>query len=223
MRVLIVDDELSKLLQRELERQACQAEYTASAADALSRLSETAGEPCEVVLLDLDMPKVNGLELLKEVTEAGLDLDVIVITADGDEDKVMEAIYLGAIDYLRKPISLGELRTALFRIQQKRAAQGRRALKHRVLVVDDEEDLTARMKQELEKEGYEVAMAYDGLAGLEYFKNNHVDAVIADIRMPGMDGLEMLDQCRAINPDFVYIVITGFGDHEKAVKSLKLG
>ncbi|MCD5413187.1 MAG: response regulator, partial [Dehalococcoidia bacterium] len=191
MRVLIVDDEIEtgQLLQRELQRQGCEAEHSTTAADVLPRLSETAGEPCEVLLLNLDMPKVNGLELLKEVTEAGLDLDVIVITADGDEDKVMEAIHLGAIDYLRKPISLDELRTALFRIQQKRAAQVRKALKHRVLVVDDEKDLVARMKQELEREGYEVAVAYDGLQGLEYFNSNHVDAVIADIRMPGIDGL----------------------------------
>jgi signal transduction histidine kinase len=79
------------------------------------------------------------------------------------------------------------------------------------------------MKQELEKQGYEVAVAYDGLEGLENFKNNYVDMVIADIRMPRMDGLEMLDQCRTINPDFVSIVITGFGDHEKAIKSLRLG
>ncbi|MCL0056243.1 response regulator [Dehalococcoidia bacterium] len=225
MRVLIVDDEIEtgQLLQRELQRQGCEAEHSTTAADVLPRLSETAGEPCEVLLLNLDMPKVNGLELLKEVTEAGLDLDVIVITADGDEDKVMEAIHLGAIDYLRKPISLEELRTALFRVRQRRAAAGKEALKHRVLVVDDEKDLVARMKQELEKEGYEVAVAYDGLQGLEYFNSDHVDAVIADIRMPGIDGLEMLDQCRAINPDFVPIIITGFGDHEKAIRSLKLG
>ncbi|MBC8520614.1 MAG: response regulator [Methanomicrobia archaeon] len=95
-------------------------------------------------------------------------------------------------------------------------------MKHRVLVVDDEKDLCARIKRELDKEGYEVAVAYDGVEGLEYFKNNRVDAVIADIKMPGMNGLEMLEKCRAINPDFVPIIITGFGDHEKAITALRL-
>ncbi|MFW0859488.1 MAG: response regulator [Dehalococcoidia bacterium] len=231
MRVLSVNDEIEigKLLQRELERQGCEVEYTTST--ELIELIEFPSPPklnklgtrYDILLLDLDIIEVSGLELLQEIREAHVGLEVIVITRDGDEDKAMEAIGLGAIDYLHKPISLDELRTALFRIQQKRAAQGRMALKHRVLVVDDEKDLAARMNQELDREGYEMAVVYDGIAGLEYFRNNHVDVVIADIRMPGMDGLEMLDKCRAINPDFVSIVLTGFGDHEKAIKSLKLG
>ncbi|MCL0079805.1 response regulator [Dehalococcoidia bacterium] len=227
MRILILDDEIDvcKDIQRELRREGGEVEYTTSPTSVLTRLhsSKRAGEPYEVLLLNLDMPEVSGFELLREIGEAGLDLDVIVITRDGNGDKEMEAIRLGAIDYLRKPISMEELRTALFRVRQKQAAEGKKALKHRVLVVDDERDLAARIKQELEREGHEVAVAYDGLEGLEYFKNNHVDAVIADIRMPGIDGLEMLDECRAINPDFVPIIITGFGDHEKAIRSLKLG
>jgi signal transduction histidine kinase len=224
MRVLIVDDELSELVQRELERQGWAVDYTTTAADVLARLSERAGEPYDLLLLNLDMPEVSALEALEEIRGAHLDLDIIVITGyDGDEDKAIAAISLGAIDYLHEPISLDELRTALFRVRQKRAAEGKEAFQHRILVVDDEEDLSARIKRELEKQGYEVAVAYNGLEGLENFKNNYVDVVIADVRMSRIDGLEMLEQCRAINPDVVSIVITGFGDYQKAIKSLRLG
>ncbi|MGB7532241.1 MAG: response regulator [Halobacteriota archaeon] len=227
MKVLIVDDEeeICKWLQRELRKEGYEVDYTTSPVGVLEKLKEAKekGKAYELLLLDLRMPQMNGLELLKGIREARLGLDVVIITGYGDEDKAAEAIRLGAFDYLRKPISLGELRTAVFRVRQKRAEEEKKALKHRVLVVDDEPDLCERIKRELEKEGcYEVAVAYDGVEGLEYFKNNRVDVAIADIRMPRMDGLEMLDKCREITDDFVSIVITGYGDHETAIEALKL-
>jgi PAS domain S-box-containing protein len=94
---------------------------------------------------------------------------------------------------------------------------------HRILVVDDEKDLCAYLKRELEKEGYQVAVSYDGSDGLQYFKNNRVDVVISDIRMPELNGFKMLQECREISDDFVPIIITGFSDHENAIEALRLG
>ncbi|MCD6456948.1 MAG: response regulator [Methanophagales archaeon] len=227
MRVLVVDDEeeICKRLQGELRKEGYEVDYTTSSVGVSGKLKEAkkGGKAYELLLLDLRMPEVSGFEILKEIRKARLDLDVIIITGYGDEDKAVEAIHLGAIDYLRKPISLEELHTALFRVRKKRAGEEKKALKHRILVVDDEKELCARIKRELDKEGYEVAVAYDGIEGMEYFKNNRVDVMIADIKMPGVDGLEMLEKCRAINPDFVPIIITGFGDQEKAITALRLG
>ena len=227
MRVLVVDDEeeICKRLQGELRKEGYAVDYTTSSVGVPGKLKEAkkGGKAYELLLLDLRMPEVSGFEVLKEIRDARLDLDVIIITGYGDEDKAVEAIRLGAIDYLRKPISLEELHTALFRVRKKRAGKEKKALKHPILVVDDEKELCTRIKRELDKEGYEVAVAYDGIEGMEYFKNNRVDVVIADIKMPGMNGLEMLEKCRAINPDFVPIIITGFGDHEKAITALRLG
>ena len=227
MKILIVDDEIEicKRLKSELKREGCKVEYTTSSVDIITRLynAKTEGEPYELILLDLRMPKVSGFEVLKEIREAGLDLDAIIITGYGDQNKAIEAIHLGAIDYLRKPVSLEDLRTSIFHVKQKREKKKEKALKHRILVVDDEKDLCERVKRELGKEGYEVAVAYDGIEGLDYFSSNHVDAVITDIRMPRMNGLEMLEKCREIKPDFVSIIMTGFGDHEKAIASLRLG
>ncbi len=227
MKVLVVDDEegICKRLQQELRKEGYEVDYTTSPVGVLEKIKEAKekGKGYELLLLDLRMPQMNGFELLKQIREVYLDLDVIIITGYGDEAKATEAIRIGAFDYLRKPISMEELRTAVFRVRQKRAATEKKALKHRMLVVDDEPDLCERVKRELEKEGYEAAVAHDGFEGLEYFKNNRVDAVIADIRMPMMDGLEMLDKCREITDDFVSIVITGYGDHETAIEALKLG
>ncbi|MFH1082372.1 MAG: response regulator, partial [Pseudomonadota bacterium] len=227
MKVLIVDDEkdICKYLQRELRKEGCEVEYTTSPLDLIGRLSDAAkGEkPYELLLLDIRMPKRGGFELMKDIRDARLDPDVIIITGYGDEDKAIEAIHLGAVDYLRKPISLEELHTAIFRVEQKRARKQEQALIHSILVVDDEQELCARIKRELENERYQVGVGYDGAEGLEYFKNNRVDIVITDIKMPVMDGLEMLEKCREIRNNFRSIVITGFGDHEKAIRALKFG
>ncbi|MBU0482857.1 MAG: response regulator, partial [Proteobacteria bacterium] len=227
MRVLIVDDELEicQRLQRELQKEGYEVEYTTSPVGVLEKLknAEKEARAYALLLLDLRMPRVDGLSLLKEIREARLDLDVVIITGYGDEDKAIESIRLGAVDYLPKPISLDALHTVVFRVQQKRAVKEKRALEYSVLVVDDEKGLCARIKRELDKEGYRTAVAYDGAEGLDYFSHNRVDAAIVDIKMPHMSGLEMLEKCRQISDDFVSIIITGHGDHERAVQALQLG
>jgi two-component sensor histidine kinase/DNA-binding response OmpR family regulator len=228
MKVLIVDDEeeICKRLQRELQKGGYDVEYTTQPVGVVEKLREAKKKgrnyAFDLLLLDLRMPEIDGFTVLKEIREAELGLDVIIITGYGDvDDAIIESIRLGAIDYLKKPISFEELRTAIFRVQEKRAPGN--ILKYRILVVDDEKDLCALIKCELEKEGYDVAVAYDGVEGLDYFKNHRLDILLADIKMPRMSGLEMLERCRAINPDFVAIIFTGHGNFEKAIKALKLG
>ncbi|MFH1408845.1 MAG: response regulator, partial [Nanoarchaeota archaeon] len=227
MRVLIVDDEVGicQLLQRELHKEGHDVDYETSPVGVLEKLrnAKKGTGPYELLLLDIRMPQIDGLSLLQEIQEAQIDLDVIIITGHGDEDKAIEAIRLGAVDYLRKPISLEELHTAIFRVRQKKAEDAKSVLEHRILVVDDEKELCARLKSELKKEGYRVAVAYDGDEGLEYFKNNRVDLALVDIKMPRMSGLEMLKRCQIITDDFVSIIITGHGDHEAAIEALRLG
>ena len=227
MRVLIVDDEpgICRRLQQELQKEGCEVDYTTSAIGVLERLknAEQEGRDYTLLLLDLRMPKVDGFSLLKEIREARLGLDVVIITGYGDEDKAIESIRLGAVDYLPKPISLEALHTAVFRVQQKRAAEEKRDLEYSILVVDDEKELCERIKRELDKEGYRTAAAYDGVEGLDHFSRNRVDVAIVDIKMPRMSGLEMLKKCREITDDFVSIIITGHGDHEKAIQALQLG
>ena len=227
MKVLIVDDEegICRHLKNELQKEGHEVDYTISSSRVLEKLkdAEKGKNAYQLLLLDIKMPKVSGLELLKQIREVYIDLDIIIITGHGDEDTAIEAIQLGAVDYLLKPISLQALYTTTFRLQQKGSRERKEFLVPRILVVDDERELCVRIKRELEKEGYQVATAYDGVEALEYFKNTHVDVIISDIRMPRMDGLELLEKCKEITDNFIPIVITGFGDHEKAIASLRLG
>lgn len=227
MKALIVHDPIEsiELLNHELKREGADVKYATSGSNLLSRLhrSNTSGAPYDLLFLDLKISGLDFAHFVKQIGETPLDLDIIVIASPGNENQAIEAVHLGAIDYLIQPISLEAIRIALLRVRRRRAAGGKESFKHRILVVDDEKGLADRIKDDLDREGYDLAAAYDGLGGLEYFGNHRIDVVIADIKMPGMSGLEMVEKCRAINPDCVFIMITGFSDDEKAIKSLRLG
>ena len=69
--------------------------------------------------------------------------------------------------------------------------------KKRVLVVDDEPDFAGIVQQNLEKEGFEVEVAYDGDEGLEKIKANPPDAIVLDVMMPGKDGYQVCSELKA--------------------------
>src|SRR4030067_1647126 len=75
----------------------------------------------------------------------------------------------------------------------------------------------------LSNEGYHVATAPSGVAALEVLKRNDVDLMITDIKMPGMDGLELFEQVRKLNQDIVTVFITGHGTLDNAIESLMRG
>jgi DNA-binding response OmpR family regulator len=108
MNILVIDDEpeLLTLLSRVLERE----KYTVStAADGKQALEKIWDDTYDLVLLDIMLPHINGLEILKEMRSSGITTPVLMLTAKSDIDDKVLGLDLGADDYLAKPFSLAEL------------------------------------------------------------------------------------------------------------------
>ncbi len=93
----------------------------------------------------------------------------------------------------------------------------------KILVIDDEASTRDLLKMSLESDGYTVFMAEDGPKGLEIFARELPSLVLTDIKLPGMDGIEVLRRVKEQNPDTEVIVITGHGEMNLAIQALQSG
>jgi DNA-binding NtrC family response regulator len=93
----------------------------------------------------------------------------------------------------------------------------------RILVVDDEKSIRNTLKDVLEYEKYEVSLAEDGTSGIDQFTQEAFDVVLCDIKMAKMDGIEVLQKLLEITSDVPVIMISGHGNIDTAVDSIKKG
>ncbi|MBL7049843.1 MAG: sigma-54-dependent Fis family transcriptional regulator [Nitrospira sp.] len=93
----------------------------------------------------------------------------------------------------------------------------------KILVIDDEKFITKSLKQHLQKDGHEVLTADNGEQGLEEYRENAPDITILDLNMPGIGGIEVLQEIKSCNKDAVVIVVTAYTDIETAVSTIKSG
>jgi nitrogen regulation protein NR(I) len=96
-------------------------------------------------------------------------------------------------------------------------------MKSRILLIEDDASIVGGLKKELQVEGYEVAVAERGDKGLAQAKEQPFDVVITDFKMPGLSGLELVEQLHATKPKLPIILITAFGTTETAIEATKLG
>ncbi len=94
---------------------------------------------------------------------------------------------------------------------------------HKILVVDDEQNMRVALFEALSRNGHEVAVAENGRMALEMIARQPPELVITDIKMPGMDGLELLRQIKALRPELPVVIMTGFATVDTAVEAMKQG
>jgi two-component system NtrC family response regulator/two-component system response regulator HydG len=95
--------------------------------------------------------------------------------------------------------------------------------KGRIIVIDDEVNAASALETLLREDGYDVSAAHDARAGLSLLEKTEADVVLTDLKMPGMDGLELLGHIKEIRPETMVILMTAYGTVKTAVRAMKLG
>lgn len=169
MRILIVDDDCSLLeqLQQILTRQRYIVENATNGEQALDKLFDT---PFDLIILDIMMPKIDGLTALKEMRKAGIDAPVLMLTAKGDMADKVKGLDLGADDYLAKPFSSDELLARVRALLRRSGGQCESALQ----VQDLELDTVSR---KVTKGGKPVELTPREFSILEFLLHNKSRAV----------------------------------------------
>jgi two-component system response regulator CpxR len=93
----------------------------------------------------------------------------------------------------------------------------------RVLLVDDEQEFVQTLSERLQLRGIGTAVAFDGETALDFVQEDEPEVMIVDLRMPGIDGMELLKRVKSIRPEIEVIILTGHGNENDREQSMKLG
>ncbi|HWR84129.1 MAG TPA: response regulator [Candidatus Deferrimicrobium sp.] len=211
--ILVVDDDVT--LRNLLVDTLIAIGYTAVAAsdgiEALERLSE---RKYDLIISDVKMPGLDGVALLKKIRLHFPDLPVLFITGVATPEVIGRASPDG---FLAKPFRISHLEELIEEALQGKTEEAVRPIR-KVMVVDDDDFFRDMLAEALRYNDYipcAVAGAEEALRELE---RGVVDAVIADIKMPGMDGITLLKQIKEKYPQLPVILITAFYSHAETTK-----
>ena len=221
-KVLVIEDDetareqLAKVIQKE-------GFEVVMAEDGRVGLEMFKNEHPEIVITDLKMPGIDGLEVMRKVRRFSTNVPIILITAYGETDTAISALREGALDYLKKPLDLELLILALGRAREKIIEYKKAPPFPNLLLADDEEMTRRRLARVLEKEDWKVFQASDGEEALNVFQQTKIDIVLLDIKMPKKDGIQTLHEMRNITANFEAIILTGYGDESSAIQAMRDG
>ena len=93
----------------------------------------------------------------------------------------------------------------------------------KVLLVDDEQEFVTTLAERIEMRNIDSQTAFSGEAAMDLLAHSTYDVMVLDLNMPGMDGLETLEQVKVVRPEIRVIILTGHGSEKERVKSMELG
>ena len=241
MHVLVVDDdpiacEHAKLV---MDEAGIKTDTCLCGKDALDMLGvcHAKHEPYNLVLLDWKMPEMDGVEVAKEIRKRyDNETTVIILTAYNWDEIMNEALHIGVDSFLAKPLFASSVIDEFIRIAKRNSLnilnEKRRAeLGGRHILLAEDVMINAEIVKELMRfRGAEIDYAENGRVAVEKFeksKTGHYDAILMDVRMPEMDGLEATKTIRALHrPDakvVPIIAMTANAFDEDVQRSLQAG
>ena len=232
-KLLIVDDDQMNcdLLQNVFTRLGYRVISTTSGREGLALFR--AHHP-RVTLLDLRMPEMDGLTILKEIRAIDPHAPVIILGAGATEVQENQARTLRATDFIRKGLSLDVLVEAVNRISQLPAQSTNVPLQldngsvaeqidESILVVDDEPLVCDLLVRFLSLRGYRALGVKDGHDALRMVEDTPPDAILLDMIMPGLPGIDVLRALREKDYSGGIIIMTGSQNEELLEEAWKLG
>ncbi|RJR32516.1 MAG: response regulator [Desulfobacteraceae bacterium] len=157
----------------------------------------------DVVLMDIKMPGLNGVDTFLRMKERDPKVRVILCTAYSVTDLMQKARREGVCEILNKPLNISRLLHLIEDIRKKNRDGY-------VLIVDDDHTMCDSLRDGLEQEGFRVATAFEGAEALRKVEKDRFDILLLDMKLPGMNGLEVYRKVKKIQPHIVTIIITGY-------------
>lgn len=197
--ILIVDDEtgMRETLYDILEDMGY---HTAIAVDGHEAIQKVKDNAFDVILMDVKMPGMDGVETFKEIKKIHPGAAVVMMTAYAVEDRLREAMREGAYSVVHKPFNIERIIGLIEGIKPGGL----------ILVVDDDPNARETFKDTLENKGYQVNTASSGEEAIEIARDNKLDMVFIDMKLPAMNGLETYLTIKEINPQAVAVMMTAY-------------
>jgi two-component system sensor histidine kinase/response regulator len=206
IKILVVDDDryLLDLLIETLRSIGYDTTGVQSAAEALKLLETT---DYKLLITDIKMPEMDGLEFTRKVKRNHPDLPVIFITG------VLGSSVLRLTDadgYLSKPFRIGQMEELIKKVLENQTGAAAPDGNEHILVVDDDDTFRLMLMETLKLSGYSVIGASGGREAVALLEQGGIDSVIADIKMPEMDGISLTRHIKKTWPGMPVIMITGY-------------
>ena len=230
-KILIVDDDQNHVLLLKKRLQAA-GYQTMVASDGVEGLSQAVHQRPDLIITDVLLPRMNGFQLAERLKSNPETENIPIIMMSSvyvtDED-MQRGFELGAETYvakadlaLRKPLQEEELLKATALLLGKAEAADAHP-PSRVLVVEDDAGAARLIRKRLLPESFQVDTAPDGEEALAKIAANSFDAVLLDIKLPRLGGLDVLEQVRDSHPGLAVVMMTAYGSESIAAEALRRG
>ena len=211
--ILVVDDQIG-MLETFTDILADKGFHVEAAEDGFTAIDKVKEKFYDIIFMDIKMPGINGVQTFREIKKINDKVRVIMMTAYAVEDLVKEAIEEGAYTVVYKPFDMENVIRTIERVLKTQL----------VLVVDDRLEDRETFKDILESRGYKVAMAKNGHEAIQLVqKNEKIDIIFLDVKMPEFDGVATFEEIHKIKPEIPVIMVTAYTADEVVKEALDKG
>jgi PAS domain S-box-containing protein len=225
-RVLVIDDEVIILrsMQSILKIEGYTTDTASTAAEGLSLVKKNS---YEIIFLDLKLPDINGIEVLKDIKKMDAEAAVIIITGYATIRSAIDAIKVHASDYIMKPLEPDQIRSSLKTALKKKKYESelkKRIQEPKVLLIGSGSTVMVAIAQRFAKEKiqrFSVRGAREAILFLK--KDPSINTVLYDLECEKGEGMGLLETAKRVNPEMIFITITSRPDLQDVINLLRQG